>query len=405
MLRILILFFMSSPGAADPESPFDTLKIGSERIGDNSFSTSECRIMRFVHDAEEGENSAEFMFKESAAWEWPVSTPEKQGLDSVKLAELTDLIRKGERFPRLHSLLIVRHGYLVLEEYFNKWQADRLHTLQSVSKSITSALVGIAIARGAFKNVDEKVLDFFPDMKGIANMDENKASIRLKHLLTMQTGTDYHERGPDSPHFQLNRLTSGWDKFYLDRPMLRPPGTGFSYDSGGVILLSAMLKNRTGMHADEYAERFLFRPLGIEKTFWIKNQEGHPHTGGGLALTARDMARFGLLYLHGGRWEDKQIVPEEWVRESFQLHVEFNAQGPKGPGAIGYGYLWWILFPDPQGNGRQNIYAAMGHKAQYIFIIPEHDMVVVVNGDTQTGTDQNRPIEFLYSHILPAVRS
>jgi CubicO group peptidase (beta-lactamase class C family) len=92
------------------------------------------------------------------------------------------------------------------------------------------------------------------------------------------------------------------------------------------------------------------------------------------------------------------------LSESLRLHVEFSAQGPKGPGAIGYGYLWWILFPDPQGNGRQNIYAAMGHKAQYIFIIPEHDMVVIVNGDTQTGADQNRPIEFLYSHILPAVR-
>ena len=98
----------------------------------------------------------------------------------------------------------------------------------------------------------------------------------------MRSGTDYHENGPDSPHYQMKRLTGGWDKFYLDRPMLRPPGTGFLYDSGGVILMSAMLKNRTGMHADGYAERYLFKPLGIEKKFWIKNPEGHAHTGGGL---------------------------------------------------------------------------------------------------------------------------
>ncbi len=342
--------------------------------------------------------------QEPPSWQWPVSTPEAQGLDSERLTELVKLIREGERYPRLHALLIIRHGYLVVEEYFDNWKADQIHTLQSVSKSFTSALVGMAIAKGEFKGVDEKILDFFPDMKNIANMDERKAAIRLRDLLTMRSGTDYNERGPDSPHWQLNKLQRGWDKFYLDRPMLRPPGTQFLYDSGGVILLSAMLKNRTGRHADEYAERFLFKPLGIEKKFWMKNMEGHPHTGGGLALMARDTAKFGLLYLHNGRWGDTQVVPADWVRESLLLQVEFEAKGPKGPGAIGYGYLWWILFPDPRGAGQQNIYAAMGAHAQYIFIIPEHDMVVVVNGFTQTGADQNKPIGFLYEHILPAVR-
>jgi CubicO group peptidase (beta-lactamase class C family) len=342
--------------------------------------------------------------QEPPSWQWPVSTPEAQGLDSKRLTELVKLIREGERYPRLHCLLIIRHGYLVVEEYFNNWKGDQIHTLQSVSKSFTSALVGMAIAKGEFKGVNEKILDFFPDVKEIANMDERKASIRLRDLLTMRSGTDYNERAPDSPHWQLNRLPSGWDKFYLDRPMLRPPGTEFLYDSGGVILLSAMLKNRTGMHADEYADRFLFKPLEIEKKFWAKNLEGHPHTGGGLALTARDTAKFGLLYLNNGRWGDIQVVPEEWVRESLLLQVEFEAKGPKGPGAIGYGYLWWILLPDPRGAGRQNISAAMGAHAQYIFIIPEHDMVVVVYGFTQSGADHNKPIGFLYDHILPAVR-
>jgi CubicO group peptidase (beta-lactamase class C family) len=227
-------------------------------------------------------------------WQWTVSAPQEQGLDAEHLADVVRHIRAGELCPRLHALLIIRHGRLVIEEYFNNWQADRLHTLQSVSKSFTSALVGIAISRGEFKGVDEKVLDFFPDIKGIANLDERKASMRLEDILTMRTGTDYHESGADSPHERLNRLPSGWDKFYLDRPMLGPPGTEFRYDSGGVILLSAMLKNRTGMHAAEYAERVLFRPLGIEKKLWRGNTEGHTHAGGGLNLTARDTAKFGL---------------------------------------------------------------------------------------------------------------
>ena len=196
------------------------------------------------------------------AWQWPLSTPEEQGLDPKVLAEVVELIRTGELLPWLHYLVIVRHGRLVLEENFHGWGPGKLHTLQSVSKSFTSALVGIAIARGEFKGVDEKVLDFFPDMKEIANLDDRKAALRLEDILTMRTGTDYHENGPDSPHYQLNALATGWDKFYLDRPMLGPPGKEFRYDSGGVILLSAMLKARTGMHAEEYASRFSSSPSG-----------------------------------------------------------------------------------------------------------------------------------------------
>lgn len=339
--------------------------------------------------------------QDPTSWEWPAASPEQQGLDPERLALLVGVIREGEQYPRLHCLLIVRNGYLVLEEYFGGWRAERLHMLQSVSKSFTSALVGMALDRGEFKAEDEKILDFFPNRDDIANLDERKKSICLKDLLTMRSGTDYHESGSDSPHHQLNRLERGWDKFYLDRPMLRQPGTRFLYDSGGVILLSSLLKNRTGMHADEYAERYLFTPLGIEQKLWIKNQEGHPHTGGGLNLKARDTAKFGLLYLRNGRWGDKQIVPESWVKESIRMHVDF---GVRTQGTVGYGYLWWILAPDPDGDGRQNIYAAMGFKAQYIFVIPEHDMVVVVNGDTRSGVDQRKPIEFLYSHILPSVR-
>jgi len=346
-----------------------------------------------VHASVQGE--------QSVRWEWPVSTPEAQGLDSRSLEELVIQIRKKELCPHLHALLIIRHGKLVVEEYFNNWQADKIHTLQSVTKSFTSALVGIAVARGEFKGVEEKVLDFFPQMKGIANLDEKKASMRLKDILTMRTGVDYDESGPGSAHEQMTRLPGGWDRFYLDRPMRSSPGKEFHYDSGGVILLAAMLKNRTGMHADEYAERFLFKPLEIEKKFWLKNQEGHTHAGGGLALTARDTAKFGLLYLNNGRWGDVQVVPEAWVRESFQKRVDLA--GPGQPPS-GYGYLWWIGAPDPRGNGKHDVYFARGRFGQYIFIVPEHDMVVVVMGMAPAGPEQIKPIEILYDRILTAVK-
>ena len=334
------------------------------------------------------------------AEDWPRSTAEARGLDPAKLARLVQEIDNGERFPDLHGLLIVRHGYLVVEEYFDGWSAGRLHTQQSVSKSFTSALVGIAIEQGAMRGVEEKVLDFFPDVDGIANLDDRKRRLTVEDLLTMRSGTDYHERGSDSPHSRLNRLARGWDRFYLDRPMVSDPGSRFQYDSGGVILLSSLLQRRTGLHADRFAERHLFAPLEITGSSWFRNRDGHPHTGGGLSLRPRDMAKLGLLYLRKGRWGDRQVVPASWVERSTRRHVDLDRE----PHNTGYGYLWWIYEPDPGGSSGEEVYAAAGFQGQYIFVVPEHDLVVVVTGGTRTFADELRPVGFLYSHILPALR-
>ena len=333
--------------------------------------------------------------------DWTGGSPTEHGLDPAALHSLADAIRDGREFPDIHSLLVVRHGILVFEEYFHGHRADELHSLQSVSKSITSALIGIALDRGDLRGVGEKVLDFFPGREDITNLDDRKRALRIEDLLTMRSGTDYHERGSRSPHDQLNSLSRGWDRFYLDRPMVRAPGTHFQYDSGGVILLSSLIEARTGRHADRYAAEHLFAPLGIERWDWYRNREGHPHTGGGLDLSSRDMARFGQLYLQKGSWEGRQVVSREWVATSTRRHVVFDP--PRGD-EVGYGYLWWILRPDPSGDRRHDIYAAMGFRAQYIFVVPEHDMVVVVTGGTQSWSDQQKPVQFLYSHVLPAVR-
>ncbi|MHC4140394.1 MAG: serine hydrolase domain-containing protein [Planctomycetota bacterium] len=313
---------------------------------------------------------------------WPVSSPAEQGLQTATLNELVQLIREGEQFPDIHGVLVARNGYLVLEEYFAGYDADDIHMLQSVSKSFTSAIIGIAIEQELIAGVEEPVLDFFPEHDGIENLDDRKRAMTLEDLLTMRSGTDYHERGPDSPHFQLNRMAR------------------FQYDSGGVILMSSLIKARTGEHADTYMEEHLFAPLGIERQRWYRNAEGHPHMGGGLHLTSRDMAKFGLLYLRQGKWEDQQVVPSDWVEASFRRHVEFASQGHP---FVGYGYLWWILPPADENGDHPDILAACGFRAQYIFVIPEHEMVVVVTGGTHNRTDQGNPVRFLYSHILPAV--
>ncbi|MBN2414619.1 serine hydrolase [bacterium] len=331
--------------------------------------------------------------------DWSTGTPESQGLDSAPLAALTEKLAEGE-YGEAHSLLVVRHGVLVWEKYFRTGHPDSLHTLQSVSKSVTSAMIGIAIARGDITGVETPILDYFPGYEP-KNLDERKRSIRLRHILTMRSGNDYHERGPGSPHYLLNETPTGWDTFYLDRPMIRKPGEHFQYDSGGVILMSAILQRATGLHADRYADTYLFPALGISKTRWFRNREGHPHTGGGLFLTSRDMARFGLLYLRDGRWNGGQLVPEQWVRDSFTEQVDLRPFDR--PPDTGYGYLWWIMKPDPAGAGGYPVFAAKGYMGQFIFVIPEYDMVVVTTAGSM-DEHMGDACHYLYTDVLEAVR-
>lgn len=334
---------------------------------------------------------------------WPVSKPESQGIDPAKLSRLMVGIRAGGVGADIHSLLVVRNGFLVAEEYFDGWNAERVHTLQSVTKSVTSALVGIAVDRGEIEGVDRPVLSFFPDLAPhVENPDARKSSMTLRDLLTMRTGTDFHERGSDSPLHRMNRLRTGWLKFVLDSRMVQDPGSRFHYDSGGVILLSGVLKTATGRFADAYAEEHLFGPLGIEAADWFRNADGLPHTGGGLSLRPSDLARFGLLYLRGGRWKDRQIVSRGWVEQSLRRHVP-SARRQSGRD-VGYGYLWWVWPPPDDRPELGDFYAGHGFMGQYVFVVPGLDLVVVFTGGSRTWSGEQRPAELLYEHILPAVR-
>lgn len=323
------------------------------------------------------------------------------GLDSSKIFELINRI-EDRTYPELHSLLILKDDSLIIERYFNGYKRQYLHILQSVTKSFTSAMIGIALERGLLKSIDAKILDFFPQYTNIENMNGWKREIKIKDLLTMRSGTDYSEGFPNSPHDQLNKLKRGWDIFYLNRPMLGEPGTNFNYDSGGVILLSAILKSIYGSHADVFADQYLFPNLEITKKVWYKNEEGHPHTGGGLSLMPIDMIKLGMLYLHKGMWKGKQVVPESWVNKSFEMHVNLEPVF-RDPYIRGYGYLWWILKPATKSRTNQYVYAAMGALGQYIFVIPEYNMVVAVTGGTSSDANYRNPQKFLYDYILDAV--
>jgi CubicO group peptidase (beta-lactamase class C family) len=313
---------------------------------------------------------------------WRMSTPETQGMDSQKLAQMLEAVR--QQHLNLHSLLVFRNGYIVSETYFPPYQQITPHELFSVTKSFISTLVGIALDKGYIDRLDQRVLDFFPG-KTFANLDAQKQAMTLEDVLTMRTGLDWQEGDP--AYMALYR-SPDWVSFMLDKPMVAAPGSRFNYCTGCSHLLSAILQKATGTNPRLFAEENLFQPLGISRPTWDTNADGIPIGGWGLWLSPRDMARLGYLFLHNGEWDGQQVVSAQWVQAATQEHTSTD-------GDLGYGYQWWTV---PSLSG----YAALGRGGQTIFVAPEYDLIVV----TTAEIENHDPIfKLIGDYILPAVQA
>jgi len=334
---------------------------------------------------------------------WQTTTAQNVNMNEDILRDLVARMHDGS-FGNFDSLVIIKDNMLVIDEYENGYNADRVHTVQSDTKSITSLLVGIAIDRGEIQNEDIKVLDYFQD-EAVENLDDRKKAITIKDLLTMQGGFDWNEFATeinaDNPVMKMNNSLN-WVKCAINAPMKYKPGTRFQYNSGGVVILDYIIKKETGMHADIYAKEQLFSQLGIQNYFWSKQYLffGTAHTGGGLYLRPRDMAKIGQLILNNGQWNGKQIISREWLSKSFTEHVS-NVN--LGIVRAGYGYLWW-LFPD-KNNLDIDIYACMGSGGQYMFVIPQYNLIVVTTGNefNDRFTAISGAMDMLYNYILKSL--
>ena len=318
----------------------------------------------------------------------PVSSPEAQGMDSATLTALFDYI--DQTGVDMHSLLVMRHGTVVLEAYFFPYRQSSLHGLASCTKSFSSALIGIAIDEGFIEGVDVPVAELIPDYDW-AEDDPRKQTMTLEHLLLMTSGLDWPEASysytsPANPLLEMFE-SEDWVQFTLQRPLVMDPGTAFNYNSGVSHLLTMALEEATGMRADDFAREYLFDPLGAYIVYWTGDPQGHTFGAGGLNLTTQDMARFGQLYLQGGVWEGEQIVPADWVATSTTRQVA--STGP----ASGYGYQWWVR-PD-------RVYGAFGYRGQRIFVVPDLDMVVVFTADLAGSA----PSYILNNYVMPAAIS
>lgn len=316
--------------------------------------------------------------EESPMAEWKTASPESQGLDSAVLAEALDYAR-AQHIP-LHSFLIVRNGVMVLEAYFWPYQGREVHDVASVTKSFTSAAVGIAIGKGIIKGVDEKVLSVLPLHQ--PDSDRRKGNLTIRHLLTMTSGLDCDTEGGEKALAAM-RHSEDWAAFALALPIRADPGARFAYCSCNNHLLSSLLTAAGGESLLHFAEKNLFQPIGIKEAIWPSDPKGRTHGWGDLHLHPRDMARFGLLYLQRGKWGSVQVIPEAWVRESSKASATVR------PG-VGYGYSWWI------NTARPPIFEAEGRGGQRISVLPQENMVVVFTGG---GVDTDQIAPFLFRAI------
>jgi CubicO group peptidase (beta-lactamase class C family) len=302
-------------------------------------------------------------------------------MDVQKLEQMLAVIQ--ERDINIHSFLIIRNGYLVSETYFDGYDQDKKHDIQSVGRSLTATLIGIAIDQGYIDGVDHRILDFFPE-RTVANPDERKQAMTLEDFLTMRTGFQWQEV---EGAFESMRESPDWTQYILDMPMAESPGTRWNYCSICSHLFSGILAKTTGMNPYDFAEQNLFEPLGISDVVWIKDPAGLPLGAGGFELTPRDMAKLGYLYLRHGEWDGQQIVSFEWVEKATYSHVDVTMNEH-----LGYGYHW-ITVPSMEG------YAALGGGGQTILVVPKHDLVIVTTAWTEESI-----FELIEQYILPSVR-
>ena len=292
--------------------------------------------------------------------------------------------------PRLHSLIVSWRGNLLLERYYNGARAARPANIKSASKSLISALVGIAIERKILTGVRQPIGPFFPELA--APSEAAKRAITIEDLLTMRAGLE----GTSNRNYGAWVQSRNWVRFVLSRDMLEPPGGRMEYSTGSTHLLSAILTKATSKNTWQFAQETLARPLGFSLAPWMRDPQGIYFGGNEMVMTPKQMLAFGELYRNKGRLADSQIVPEAWVRESFRPRTRsrFNDQG--------YGYGWWSR----EFAGYETFFA-WGYGGQYIFVVPELDLVVVTTSSTAVGEERRshrRTIfDLLEQSILPAI--
>jgi len=341
---------------------------------------------------------------------WQTASLDELNIESASLISLMDNINNNEFGYRfIDSIVIVKNNKLVFHEqikdkldFTDAWSNNKnidLHILNSVTKSVTSALIGIAIDQGFIPHVDVKVIDYFQHKSFDKNWHDSKNEVTLKNWLTMRHGFLWDEW--NISYLESSNLNSQMNnakdpiQFLLDRPISTIPGESFAYSTGVSFGIGRILQHATGMSVTGFMKQNLFEPLNIT-SFDTWQLDGQLHTGSGLYLTTRDMAKFGQLFLDKGKWQEQQVISESWITESTRQLID--------KGNWGYGYQWWMTsyFVNDQ---KLDTYYADGFGGQYIFVFPQIDTVIAITGSAYESSqrEQRNLTQILEQHILPVL--
>lgn len=316
--------------------------------------------------------------------------PGKLGLNKDKFVEMENKIKMDNK--NIHNLLVIKDNYIAYQYNAGSFDNSKIQEMYSVTKSVTSILIGIAVEK-KYLDLNQKVMDFFPEYK-IENLDNRKKNIKIVDLLTMTSGILWDEFGQPnmaSSHMQMTS-SKDWAQFILNLPMANDPGKSFNYNSGNIHLLSAILQKSTKLTAKEFADKYLFGNLGIKNYTWVKDPQGINFGAVGLNISPLDMAKIGLLYLNKGKWNGRQIVSESWVADSTRKHIETPFPG------WNYGYCWWLL-----PHEKYQLISAIGYLGQFIIVIPQTNMIVVITADLTPEEYTPYCTDLLYNYILKAI--
>lgn len=325
---------------------------------------------------------------------------EDQRLNGKALEWLVKDIEDGD-YGEVRSLVIMRNNQMVLEEYFRDYKQDDLQSLYSITKSVLSALFGIAMDQGYITSLDEQIMTYFGEYEPIQNMGDWKESITIRHLLSMSAGLDWNEL--DVPYSDPSNIFTLWNQaedeiqFVLDRPVITEPGTVVNYNSGLSQLLSIILTKATGQSARDFAAENLFNRLDITDWSWSVLNYYVSNGGWGLSLRPVDLVKFGQLYLQQGYWDDMQVVPEDWVATSTDSLGIMNVW-------TNYGYQWWRYGSRAVEAGlldSAGVYFGSGYGGQILWIIPYYNMVIAVTA--ANGDDYVKGESMLWEYLLRMV--
>jgi CubicO group peptidase (beta-lactamase class C family) len=347
--------------------------------------------------------------------DWPVATPAAAGFDADALCAVLE--RAATEPANLHGLLVERHGKLVAELYrigrdqpidahyglgtpfapAVAFDAETLHDVRSISKSVVGLLIGLAVHDGKIGSLGTPVLDSFPELADLRT--QGRDAITIENLLTMSSGLEWNEWNASTITSDETRLFWKRDpvRWFFDRPLAHPPGTVFNYAGGGTATLAQLLVRATGKPLVELARAQLFEPLGITRWVWATDLRDRPLAFAGLRLRPRDMAKLGRLVLDGGRWRGREVVPAAWIAESTRAHIETGV-----PFLSGYGYQWWA--GKIEWRGRELPWSAgVGNGGQRIFVVPELDLTVVTTAGEYGSAAIGPVVGHLFGGVVAAV--